>query len=173
MTCCLVLSVDLATDFSATFGPSVFGRSAIVIREFASASMWLFLDCMPCRVTQSVRPLFVLLTDSDLRHGNISTDEEHWVDHHKMIGTLAPFFRSFVISGSSVVCDADVDEHMVCSWQSLFVVPTPTSGQRLCCLFLRGCGLPAQAQATARVDVPTSHGLLGHAERLIRTVSCG
>ena len=121
MTCCLVLSVDLATDFSATFGPSVFGRSAIVIREFASASIWLFMVCMPCRVVQStstnllcyVRPGFVLLTDSDVRHGNISTDEEHWVDHHKMIGSLAPFFRSFVISSSSVVCDADVDEHMV------------------------------------------------------------
>ena len=52
-----------------------------------------------------------------------------------------------------MVCDADVDEHMVFA-QSLFAAPT--SGQRSCCRFLRGCGLPALAQATARVDVPTA-----------------
>ena len=119
----------------------------------------------------NVRPMFEMLTDSDVRHGNTSMDEKHWMDHHKMIGTLALLFRSTVISNSSVVCDADVHEHMVCSWQSLFAAPT--SGQRLCCRFLRGCGLPTQAQATARVDVPTALGLHGRAERLIRTVSCG
>ena len=78
-----------------------------------------------------------------------------------MIGTLAMLFRSIVISSSSVVCDADVDEHMV-----LLIAESFRS-------FLRGCGLPAQAQATARVDVPTAHGLHGRAGRLIRTVSCG
>ena len=144
MTCCLVLSVDLATDFSATFGPSMFGRFAIVIREFASASMWLFLVCMPCRVLQStstnllcyVRPWFVLLTDSDVRHENISMNEELWVDHHKMIGTLAPFFRSFVI--------------FIWSWLWSACTGTDSTGGRA-----------------------HSHGLLGRAERLIRTVSCG
>ena len=91
--------MDLATDFSATLDRSCFGRFAIAIREFASDSMWLFLVCMPCRVLQltsmnllcHVRLWFVSLTDNDLRHGNFSTDVKLWVDHHKMIGTLAPF----------------------------------------------------------------------------------
>ena len=104
MTCCLVLPVVLATGFSATLGPSLFDGFASVIREFAFASMWLSVVHMPCRVLHStstnllsyVRPWVVLQTDSDVRLGNISTEEELWVDHHKMIGTLAPFLRSFV-----------------------------------------------------------------------------
>ena len=61
----------------------------------------------------NARPVFEMLTDSDTRLGNTSMNEKHWMDHHKMIGTLALLFRSIVISSSSVVCDADVDEHMV------------------------------------------------------------
>ena len=106
----------------------MFDGFASVIREFAFVSMWLSkwfsMVRMPCRVLHStstnllsyVRLWVVLQTDSYVRLGNISTDEELWVDLHKMIGILAPLLRSFVF----VFLVAVADEHMVVAGVCLY-----------------------------------------------------
>ena len=127
----------------------MFDGFASVIGEFAFASMWLSMVCMPCCVLHStstnllsyVRLWIVLQTDNDVKLNIISTDEELWVDHHKMIGTLAPFLRSFVF----VFLDAE--------WSWLWSACTGT-----------GDSTGGRAH---------SQGLLSCAGRLIRTVSCG